>query len=64
MLRALLWDLETRVNDEYERLLKNGKLERNQCRFMQGMVVALAGNKFYSATTSRYAKAAIEAGNV
>lgn len=64
MLRAILWDFEAKINSEQERLVQNGGLKGNQLRFMRGMFVTLAGNVFYSATTGRYATAAIEASHM
>lgn len=55
ILRTILWDLETQLDQVYRELLEEGRLNDRQLRFARSMLECLAGNTFYSATTYRYA---------
>ncbi|KAJ5945232.1 terpenoid synthase [Penicillium verrucosum] len=56
ILRHILWDVERQLHEEQQRLHQQGATEA-QLHVSQAMVESLAGNAFYSATTSRYAQA-------
>ncbi|GKZ23183.1 terpene cyclase [Aspergillus brasiliensis] len=61
MVRGMLRDLEGQMDEEYTRLLllmkSNRTVNEAQLRHARAMIVAVAGNMFFSATCDRYARA-------
>ncbi|RAK73488.1 uncharacterized protein BO72DRAFT_451668 [Aspergillus fijiensis CBS 313.89] len=57
ILRVMIRDVEDRMSAECLRLEKSGVLSEAQMVYARAMVVAVAGNMFFSATSPRYAGA-------
>ncbi|KAE8153604.1 isoprenoid synthase domain-containing protein [Aspergillus avenaceus] len=56
IIQQIIWDIEYQMHAEYERLSQGG-VTTPQLTYAQGMIASMAGNKFYSATCPRYARA-------
>ncbi|RAK96933.1 uncharacterized protein BO80DRAFT_390640 [Aspergillus ibericus CBS 121593] len=56
-LRVVIRDLERKMNEEYVRLQRKEGINEAQLRYARAMIVAVAGNMFFSATCARYARA-------
>lgn len=63
IVRQLIWKTEQAIHGEYMALLKAHGEEDPRLRYAQSVIIALAGNMFYSATCGRYASA-IEGGAI
>ncbi|KAF7128394.1 hypothetical protein CNMCM5793_003124 [Aspergillus hiratsukae] len=57
ILRGIILDTERQLGEEYESLLNEKSTTTTQLVYARGLVIALAGNMFFSATSSRYARA-------
>ncbi|KAI2873813.1 hypothetical protein CBS11852_10728 [Aspergillus niger] len=59
MIRFMLRDLERQMDEEYTRLLTSSSTNVNevQLKHARAMIIAVAGNMFFSATCDRYARA-------
>ncbi|GLA44307.1 terpene cyclase [Aspergillus niger] len=59
MIRLMLRDLERQMDEEYTRLLTSSSTNVNevQLKHVRAMIIAVAGNMFFSATCDRYARA-------
>lgn len=57
IIRQVIWKTEAQIHDEYMTLLNAYGKEDVRLRYAQSLVLALAGNMFYSATCQRYARA-------
>lgn len=59
MIRFMLRDLERQMDEEYTRLLTSSSMNVNdvQLKHARAMIIAVAGNMFFSATCDRYARA-------
>ncbi|RJE20595.1 hypothetical protein PHISCL_07058 [Aspergillus sclerotialis] len=57
IVRQVIWNTETQIHDEYLALLNAYGAEDVRLKYAQSLVLALAGNMFYSATCQRYARA-------
>ncbi|PWY93882.1 terpenoid synthase [Aspergillus sclerotioniger CBS 115572] len=56
MVRMVIWDLEGRMDGEYIRLERGHGISEAGLRYARAMIVAAAGNMFFSATCGRYAR--------
>jgi hypothetical protein len=57
ILRGIILDTERQLGKEYESLLNEKSRTTTQLVYAQGLIIALAGNMFFSATSPRYARA-------
>lgn len=59
MVRLILRDVERQMDEEYTRLLNNSStnIDETQLKHARAMIIAVAGNMFFSATCDRYARA-------
>ncbi|KAF7161024.1 hypothetical protein CNMCM5623_006701 [Aspergillus felis] len=57
ILRGVILDTERQLGKEYESLLNTKSTTITQLVYARGLIIAVAGNIFFSATSSRYAKA-------
>ncbi|RHZ56402.1 uncharacterized protein CDV56_100600 [Aspergillus thermomutatus] len=57
ILRSIILDTERQMSEEYESLLNAKSTTATQLVYARGLIIAVAGNMFYSATSYRYAKA-------
>ncbi|PWY77813.1 terpenoid synthase [Aspergillus eucalypticola CBS 122712] len=59
MVRIMLRDLERQMDEEYTRLITTGStnITETQLKHARAMIIAVAGNMFFSATCDRYARA-------
>ncbi|RLL94349.1 hypothetical protein CFD26_100604 [Aspergillus turcosus] len=57
ILRGIILDTERQIGEEYESLLNEKSTTTTQLVYARGLIIAVAGNMFFSATSSRYAKA-------
>lgn len=55
IVRQVIRDVENQMNDEYEHLAQGAT--NPQLTYAQGLITAVAGNMFFSATCPRYARA-------
>ncbi|KAI1394194.1 terpenoid synthase [Hypoxylon trugodes] len=60
ILRGYIWNLEVEINEEYRQALYPYGSTGKEWRFVEGMMLAMAGNLFFSATCLRYAKPTLE----
>ncbi|KAE8353104.1 terpenoid synthase [Aspergillus coremiiformis] len=58
IVRQIIWDVEHQMHHEYAHLAQNAS--KSQLTYVQGLIVAVAGNMFFSATCARYAQAVAE----
>ncbi|EAW13480.1 uncharacterized protein ACLA_055270 [Aspergillus clavatus NRRL 1] len=56
ILRWIILDLEREMSEEYERLSKAESTTHVQLIYARALIIAVAGNMFYSATSYRYAR--------
>lgn len=56
-VRQVIWKIEGQIYGEYKALLDSYGEDDPRVRYAQGVVIALTGNIFYSATCRRYASA-------
>ncbi|KAL5362408.1 isoprenoid synthase domain-containing protein [Aspergillus floccosus] len=54
ILRNIIWDVERRMHEEYERLV--AKSSASQLVRARALVACVAGNMYFSATCARYAR--------
>ncbi|RAH53070.1 terpenoid synthase [Aspergillus piperis CBS 112811] len=59
MVRLMLRDVERQMNEEYTRLITTSStnIDETQLKYARAMIIAVAGNMFFSATCDRYARA-------
>ncbi|GFF27578.1 aristolochene synthase [Aspergillus udagawae] len=57
ILRGVILDTERQMGEEYESLLNTKSTTATQLVYARGLIIAVAGNMFFSATSSRYARA-------
>ncbi|GIK07761.1 hypothetical protein Aspvir_003429 [Aspergillus viridinutans] len=57
ILRGIILDTERQMGEEYESLRNAKSTTTTQLVYARGLIIAVAGNMFFSATSSRYAKA-------
>ncbi|GLA69286.1 terpene cyclase [Aspergillus tubingensis] len=60
MVRLMLRDLERQMDEEYTRLIttsSTNSVNDSQLKHARAMIIAVAGNMFFSATCDRYARA-------
>ncbi|EAU37091.1 predicted protein [Aspergillus terreus NIH2624] len=55
ILRSIIWDVERRMNEEYEHLVAEKSSESQLVR-ARALVACVAGNMYFSATCARYAR--------
>lgn len=55
VLRQVIWKIEQQIHDEYMALLDSYGEHNPRLQYAQGVIIALAGNMYYSATCRRYA---------
>lgn len=56
IVRQVIWKTETQIHHEYLALLNAYGEDDVRLKYAQSLVLALAGNMFYSATCQRYAR--------
>ncbi|PKX93410.1 uncharacterized protein P174DRAFT_443286 [Aspergillus novofumigatus IBT 16806] len=57
ILRGIILDTERQIGEEYESLVNAKCTTTSQLVYARGLIIAVAGNMFFSATSYRYAKA-------
>lgn len=57
ILRGIILDTERQIGEEYESLVNAKGTTLSQLVYARGLIIAVAGNMFFSATSYRYAKA-------
>ncbi|KAG2025232.1 hypothetical protein GB937_002993 [Aspergillus fischeri] len=57
ILRGIILDTERQIGEEYESLVNAKGTTSSQLVYARGLIIAVAGNMFFSATSYRYAKA-------
>lgn len=57
ILRGIILDTERQIGEEYESLVNAKSTTLSQLVYARGLIIAVAGNMFFSATSYRYAKA-------
>lgn len=55
ILRNVIWEVEHRIHKEYEHLHQKAA-SASQMVYARGLIAAIAGNMYYSATSARYAR--------
>jgi hypothetical protein len=57
IIRGIILDTERQIGEEYESLVNAKSTTTSQLVYARGLIIAVAGNMFFSATSYRYAKA-------
>lgn len=57
ILHGIILDTERQMSEEYESLSNEKSTTTTQLVYARGLIIAVAGNMFFSATSSRYARA-------